>query len=165
MPPIKSGFAPKCRILTSHQTQTTFETWKETLLFNLTLEGTFEFLLEDGFKWKSVTVANRGLEPDVGEHALTAKQKAAILSMLLGTIAGFAPVISRQYITQEALSLSDIFHRLRIFYGFRKSGALILDLSTFHQEEGESHEALWERFHAFTMDNLLHPSDGLKHLN
>lgn len=165
MPPIKSGFAPKCRILTSNETQGSFETWKETLLFNLTLEGTFEFLLDDGYKWKTVSENNRGLEADVGENAKTAKQKAAILSMLLGTIAGYAPVISRQYITQEALSLSDIWHRLRIFYGFRKSGALILDLSTFHIDEGESYEALWERLHAFTMDNLLHPADGLRHLN
>ena len=165
MPPIKSGFAPRCRILTPTESQSSFETWKETLLFNLTLDGTFEFLLEDGFKWKSISVDNRGLQAGTGEDKMTAKQKAAILSLLLGTIAGYASVISRQYITQEALSLSDIWHRLRIFYGFRKSGALILDLSTVHLEEGESYEALWERFHAFTMDNLLSPADGLRHLN
>jgi hypothetical protein len=165
MPPIKSGFAPRCRILTPTESQSSFETWKETLLFNLTLDGTFEFLLEDGFKWKSISIDNRGLQAGTGEDKMTAKQKAAILSLLLGTIAGYASVISRQYITQEALSLSDIWHRLRIFYGFRKSGALILDLSTVHLEEGESYEALWERFHAFTMDNLLSPADGLRHLN
>ena len=41
----KSGFAPKCRVLTTNETQGTFDTWKETLIFNLTLDGTFEFLL------------------------------------------------------------------------------------------------------------------------
>ena len=165
MPPIKSGFAPKCRVLTSDETPESFENWKETLLFNLTLDSTFEFLLEDGLKWQPISVENRGLTADSGEHGKTAKQKAAILSMLLGTIASYAPVISRQFITEEALSLSDIWSRLRIRFGFRKSGGLILDLSTLHLEEGESYEGLWERLHAFTMDNLLRPNDGLKHLN
>ena len=79
------------------------------MLFNLTLDGTFEFLLEEDFKWKSVTTANRGLVDDTSEdNKKTARQKAAILSLLLGTIAVYAPVISRQFITQEALSLAEI---------------------------------------------------------
>ena len=164
MPP-KSGFAPKVRVLSPNETQSSFEIWKETLLFNLTIDGTFEFLLADDVKWKSIHTQNRGLAAGPGSDGQSAKQRAAILQMLLGTIASYAPVISRQYVTKEALSLDDIWHRLRIFYGFRKSGALILDLPQFHLEEGESHEALWERFHAFAMDNLLQPSDGLKHLS
>ena len=163
----KSGFAPKCRVLTANETSGTFETWKDILLFNLTLDGTFEFLLEEGFKWEPVSTNNRGLKDDTGSAAdkKTGKQKAAILNLLLGTIAGYAPVISRQFITQEALGLAEIWHRLRIHYGFRKSGALILDLPSVHLEEGESYESLWERLHAFTMDNLLQPSDGLQHLH
>ena len=131
-------------------------------MLNLTLDGSFDFILEDNFTWQAISVANRGLEavPD----GLTARQKAALLTLFLGTVAGYAPVISRQYITQEACSLSDIWHRLRIRFGFRKSGALILDLASFQLEEGESYEALWERLHAFTMDNLMDPADGLKHL-
>lgn len=74
-------------------------------------------------------------------------------------------MISRQFITEEALCLQDIWHPLRIYYGFRKSGALILDLPAFSLEEEESHEALWERMYASMLDNLLRSSDGLKHLN
>ena len=98
MPP-KSGFAPKVRVLQQNETQGTFDTWKETLLFNLSLEGTFEFILDDEFKWKGHTHENRGLREDSGSDGLTAKQKATTLSMLLGTIASYAPVISRQFIT------------------------------------------------------------------
>ena len=138
-----------------------------TLLFNLTLDGTFEFLLDDTVSWRNNETPNRGFTDDVTgdkESMKTGKQKAAILKLLLGTIAGYAPVISRLYITQEALSLNDIWHRLRIFYGFRKSGALILDLHTYQLEEGESPEGLWERLYAFVMDNLLQPADALLHL-
>lgn len=168
MPP-KSGFAPKCRTLTSNETPGSFENWKDTLIFNLTIDNSFEFLLDDEMKWRSGKVTNRGFTNDGNEvedaaARKTAKQKAAILKMMLGTIAGFAPVISRKFITEEALSFNDIWTRLRIFYGFRKSGGLILDLTSFQLEEDESHESLWERVHAFAMDNLLQPADGLQHL-
>ena len=164
----RSGFAPKCRVLTSTETQGSFETWKEGLIFNLTLDGTFEFLLDEDVVWRSYDTPNRGFQDDTTgtkEQMKTGKQKAAILSLLLGTIAGYAPVISRLYITQEARSLNDIWKRLRIHYGFRKSGALILDLPSFQLEEDESPESLWERMYAFTMDNLLQPSDNISHLN
>ena len=164
----RGGFAPKVRVLTQHETQASFETWKETFLFNLTLDGTFELFLEDDISWGLVDVPHRGLlSDDTGPEASrkTARQKAAILNRLLGSIASYAPVISRQFIIKEALSLDQIWHRLRIFYGFRKSGALILDLTTINMEEGESYEACWEKVYAFFMDNLLSPSDGLKHLD
>ena len=160
------GFAPKVKILTQHETPASLETWKETLLFNLTIDGRFDMFLDDEVTWKSESVANRGLTADAsGENRKTAEQKVVILNRLLGTIASYAPIISRQYITKEAQSLSQIWGRLRIFYGFRKSGGLILDLTSIQLEEGESHEAMWERLYAFLMDNLLSPSDELKHID
>ena len=162
----RGGFAPKIRVLSQNETQASFETWKETLLFNLDLDGTFEIFLGDDVTWEDESSAHRGLRADPAgqEGAKTARQKAAILHRLLGTIASYAPVISRQFITKEALSLDAIWHRLRIFYGFRKSGSLILDLTSLSLEEGESYESLWERIYAFFMDNLLSPSDHLQHL-
>ena len=160
------GFAPKTRVLTQHESQSSLETWKETLLFNLTLDGKFEMFLEDDFTWKSEAEQNRGLKSDTdGENKKTAKQKLALLNRLLGSIASYAPVISRQYIMKEATSLDAIWQRLRIFYGFRKSGGLILDLTSLSLEEGESPEVLWEKIYAFVMDNLLSPADGLQHLD
>ena len=160
------GFAPKLRVLTSAETQATLDVWRETLIFHLILDGSFEEFLEDNFKWKNVAVPERGLQPDATdkENPRTAKQKASSLKLMLQTIASYAPVISREFIVSEALSLDEIWLRLRIHFGFRKSGALILDLMSLHQEEGESYEALWERYHSFVTDNLLQPSDGITHL-
>ena len=161
------GFAPKLRVLTSNETPTTFNAWKETLQFHLTLDGTFEEFLDDDSTWGSVKLPNRGLRADGEEVKLenrkTAKQKAMILKTMLGTIASYAPIISREFVVSEALSLNDIWNRLRIHFGFRKSGSLILDLMSITREEGESYESLWERYHAFITDNLLQPGDKIFH--
>ena len=160
------GFAPKLRVLTSSETQSSLDVWRETLIFHLILDGSFEEFLEDNFKWKNIAVPDRGLQadPTSSEKPRTAKQKASSLKLMLQTIASYAPIISREFIVSEALSLDEIWLRLRIHFGFRKSGALILDLTSLHQEEGESYEALWERYHSFVTDNLLQPSDGITHL-
>ena len=159
------GFAPKLRVLTPTESQSSLDVWRETLLFHLTLDGSFEDFLEEGYTWESIKVNNRGLkaDPETKAHPRTAKQKAQLLKLMLGTIASYAPVISREFIVSEALSLNAIWHRLRIHYGFRKSGALILDLTSIHREEGESYEALWERYHSFVTDNLLQPTDNILH--
>ena len=60
MPPIKGGFAPKCRVLTANENPSSFETWKDALLFHLTLDGMFEFLLEDNLRWGAASTENRG---------------------------------------------------------------------------------------------------------
>ena len=62
--------------------------------------------MEGGFHRKSWT-------SDVGssvasERLQTARQKAAALKLKLGSIATYAPVISRKFITQEATSLNQI---------------------------------------------------------
>lgn len=112
---------------------------------------------------------NCGFQNGEGGYESTrksAQNKARTLKLLLGTIAGYALVISRLFITNEALSLNDIWSSLRIYYGFRKSGSLILELPTFHlNDENESPESLWERMDAFIRDNLLQPDDDLTHLN
>ena len=159
------GFAPKLRVLTPTETQSSLDVWRETLIFHLTLDGSFEEFLEDDFSWGSTKVANRGLTADKNDdpNPKTAKQKASILKLMLGTIASYAPIISREYIVSEATSLNDIWGRLRIHYGLRKSGALILDLTAITREDGESYESLWEKYHAFVTDNLLSPADGIYH--
>ena len=159
-------FAPKTRILTNDESPSSFETWKENLVFNLTIDGSFEEFLVEGFSWSSPSVENRGLINGTGEDTprRTAKQKLAYLNLMLGSIASYAPIISRRFITQEAVSLDAIWSRLRTHFGFRKTGALILDLHNISPEAGESHEALWERLYSFIDDNLLSPNDNIKHL-
>ena len=60
--------------------------------------------LEDNITWQGVNTPNRGFVNDVGGDENTrrlAQNKAQTLKLLLGTIAGYAPVISRLYITNE----------------------------------------------------------------
>ena len=78
------------------------------MLFHLTLDGSFEEFLEDDSQWESAAFALRGLEPDdptKKTDAKTAKQKVRVLNLMLGTIASYAPVISREFIVSEAESL------------------------------------------------------------
>ena len=159
-------FAPKTWILSKEETPSSFETWKENLLFNLTIDGSFSEFLQEGFTWSVHSELNRGLVDDdvATANSRTAQQKAAYLNLMLGSIAGFAPVIRRTFFTQEACSLLDIWSRLRTYYRFRKTGALILDFNTIVMEPGESPESLWERLSSFIDDNLLHPNDHIQHL-
>ena len=159
-------FAPKTWALTKEETPSSFETWKENLLFNLTIDGSFNEFLAEGFTWKAPTVLNRGLRDDEGDgqNKRTAAQKVLCLNMMLGSIAGYAPIIRRTFFTNEACSLHDIWSRLRTYYHFRKTGALILDYEALVPDPGESHESYWERLSAFVDDNLLSPTDNIKHL-
>ena len=159
-------FAPKTWVLTKEETPSSFETWKENLLFNLTIDGSFsEFLAED-FKWSPPSVLNRGLVDDTtqGQNSRTAAQKVAYLNLMLGSIAGYAPIIRRTFFTQDACSLHDIWSRLRTYYHFRKTGALILDYESITLEAGETYESFWERLSCFIDDNLLNPNDHINHL-
>ena len=121
-------FAPRPWILSKEETPSSFETWKENLLFNLTVDGSFSEFLQEGYTWSPPSVLHRGLVDDEAATAnsRTALQKEAYLNLMLGSIAGFAPVIRRTYFMQEACSLHDIWSRLRTYYRFRKTGALIL---------------------------------------
>jgi hypothetical protein len=158
-------FAPKTWVLTKEETPSSFETWKENLIFNLVIDGSFVEFLREGFTWSSPSVLHRGLVDDGDiDNKRTAQQKAAYLSLMLGSIAGYAPIVRRSFFTQEATSLHDIWSRLRTYYHFRKTGALILDFPTLVLESGESHESFWERLSSFLDDNLLSPNDHMKHL-
>ena len=77
-------FTPKPRVLTKDETPATYETWREVLLFNLAMDGSFDEILEDGFSWGSMSLQNRGLTATV--DGATAKQKATSLQFLLGTL-------------------------------------------------------------------------------
>ena len=158
-------FAPKPTKLEGEPTPTELETWINNLVFNLTIDGNFEEFLEEGFNWSSPSVANRGLVADNAQtpNARTAKQKAAYLDRMLGSISAYAPVISKRFITHEATSLNEIWDRLRTRFGCRKTGSLILDLAAFTTDSDESHEALWERILSFVENNLILSSDKIKH--
>ena len=160
-------FAPKPTVLQGEPTPTQLEAWINNMIFNLTVDGSFEEFLAEGFTWSPSTVVNRGLIDDENGPAQsrrTARQKVAYLNLMLGSIHSYAPVISKRFITEEAQSLNEIWDRLRTRFGCRKTGGLILDLASISLEPEESYEGLWERVLSFVEGNLLLVSDKIQHM-
>ena len=159
--------APKQWQLTKIETITSYESWRQNLIYVLSLDKNFVPFLDA--TWQKQTTANprRGLTDDgtaVPEaKRLTAAQKNAHLDLLLGQIANFCPVISRNSIVKHSTSLNDIWQKIRQHYGFQSTGAHFLDLATIHLQPDERPEDLFQRLMAFFEDNLLSVHGGLTH--
>jgi hypothetical protein len=87
--------------------------------------------LIDGVTWlkKTTTAPLRGFENDADTvpeaHRRTAEQKAAQLELVLGQIANYYPVISRNTIVKNSTSLSAIWQDIRAHFGFQFTGGHI----------------------------------------
>lgn len=161
--------APKQWQLTRIETVSSFESWRANLVYTLSLDNNFAPFLVDGFTWqkKSNIHPNRGLAndgADVQEAArLTAAQKSARLDLLLGYIANYCTVISRNAIIKGSTSLGSIWQLIRQHYGFQNNGARFLDLAEIKIQTDERPEDLYQRFMAFFEDNLLTTTCGINH--
>ena len=154
MAEIKSALVAKQRVLVEGENEPLFNSWHQSFMFHLVVDSKFSRFTDpdDLGKWKAITVKNRGYTDDPtpadgGPRAdinMTAVQKSAILRVIIGSIATFAPVINSKFITEQATSLDDIFNRLRSHFGFRPTGARILELSQFSLLPSESYNTLWE---------------------
>ena len=133
-------------------------------------DARFAPFLRPGVTWKktSRSSANRGLSNDgdtvpEGER-LTAAQKVVILDrMMLGQIANYCPIISRNSIVKNSTSLDSIWQAIRLHFGLQHTGAQFLDFADIRQESGEKPEDLYQRFVAFIGDNLLVQGCGITH--
>ena len=161
--------APKQWSLTKHETITSFEAWRHNLQYTLSLDPNFAPYLIDGVTWskKTTTAPLRGLEDDAEPipeaQRRTAAQKATQLELLLGQIANYCPVISRNTIVKNSTSLSTIWQAIRAHFGFQSTGAHFLDFNDIHLEPDERPEDLYQRLVSFVEDNLLKANDGVRH--
>ena len=134
--------APKQWPLTTNETLNSFKNWKENLVYTLSLDKSFAPFLKNGVTWqKQSTVApTRGLTDDAAgtQNALTAAEKCATLNLMLGQIANYATIISRNHI-----SLNDIWDKIRQHYGFHTTGSRFLDLSSIRLQPSERPEDLY----------------------
>ena len=159
--------APKQWQLTKIETITSYESWRQNLIYVLSLDKNFVRFLDA--TWQKQTAANPrwGLTDDgtaIPEaQRLTAAQKNAHLDLLLGQIANFCPVISRNSIVKHSTSLNDIWQKIRQHYGFQSTGAHFLDLASIRLQPDERPEDLFQRLMAFFEDNLLSVHRGLTH--
>ena len=159
----------KQRSLNANETINSFENWKHSILFFISDDPKLARFVDrdDLGVWGAYTEEHRGFTDDentvAADKRMTRHQKSLKLSVLLGSIANHAQVISHTFITRQALSVDDIFNRLCAYYGFRKTGSLIAGALDFKLEPMESKEALWERIYTFLEGNLLTKSSGIRH--
>ena len=161
--------APKQWSLTKVETITSFEAWRQNLQYTLSLDPNFAGFIIDGFVWQKKTNAQplRGFVDDGEEVAeanrRTAAQKCTHLDLMLGQIANYCPVISRNTIIKNSTSINNIWQSIRLHFGFQSTGGHFLDFNNIHLEANERPEDLYQRLASFVEDNLLHAGGNISH--
>ena len=161
--------APKQWCLTKVETVTSFESWRQNLQYVLALDPNFATLLQEQTSWKKKSRNDpyRGFEDDGDDvpegKRKTAAQKVTILELMLGQIANYCPVISRNTIVKNSTSISNIWQSIRLHYGFQSTGAHFLDLAEIRHEPNERPEDLFQRITAFIDDSLITKDSGITH--
>ena len=161
--------APKQWCLTKTETIVSFESWRQNLVYTLSLDANFAQFLVAGVTWGKKTKADplRGLKddptsvPDASRR--TAAQKLNHLELMLGQIANFCPIISRNTIVKNSTSIDGIWQTIRLHFGFQSTGGHFLDFAEIHLEPDERPEDLYQRLTAFIEDNLLTKDNGISH--
>ena len=167
----ESGYAPKQWVLTKHETRQSYEAWKNNLLSRLSLTKNNKPFLKKGVTWSAdlPDVQHRGFEDDaepVPEAArISAEDKSDNLERMLGQIANYCPVISRNSIVKSSTCLNDIWAKIREHYGIQLTGTHFLGLTELKQEPDESVEDLFQKITAFMEDNLLQAGSKITHHN
>ena len=161
--------APKQWSLTKQETITSFEAWRQNLQYILSLDRNFAGFLADGVTWlkKSPGSPGRGLQDDPESvpqaSRRTAQQKCTHLELMLGQIANYCPVISRNTIVKNSTSMNSIWQAIRLHFGFQSTGAHFLDFNNITLAPAERPEDLYQRLMSFIEDNLLLANGSISH--
>ena len=114
--------APKQWCLTESETLNTFKNWKENLCYTLSLDPAFKPFLADDVTWRKSTdpAPSRGFTDTSQTDAegtvtvtATKESKCATLNLMLGQIANYCTVISRNQIIKNSTSLNNIWDTIR----------------------------------------------------
>ena len=154
--------------ITREETITSYEGWRQNLIYTLSLDPNFAPFLVKGVTWnKRGAAANRGMVTDgdaVPEaQRKTAEQKVTQLEFMLGQIANFCPILTRSTIDKNSTSLNSIWQAIRLHFHFQSSGGHFLDFADIQLKSGERPEDLYQRLIAFIEDNLLTEDGGISH--
>ena len=82
---------------------------------------------------------------------------------MLGQIANFCPVISRNTIMKNSTSVKSIWQAKRAHFGFQSTGARFLDFASIKLDVDECPEDLFQRLMFFIKDNLLIANSSITH--
>ena len=81
---------------------------------------------------------------------------------MLGQIANYCPVISRNTLVKNSTSIQSVWNTIRAHFGFQITGAHFLDFANLHLEADERPEDLYQRLMAFVEDTLVR-ANNLSH--
>ena len=84
-----------------------------------------------------------------------------MLELMLGQIANYCTIISRNTIVKNSTSINEIWQSIRLHYGFQTTGGHILDFTTIRLNPDERPEDLFQRLMSFIEDNLLRQGGGI----
>ncbi|XP_068752665.1 uncharacterized protein [Montipora capricornis] len=161
--------APKQWSLSSNETITSIEAWENNLKYILSLDPNFADFLTDGSSWGKKTNATplRGFSNDPESvptaRRRTAAQKVTHLEMMLGQIANYAPIISRNSIVKNSTSISGVWQSIRQHYGLQLTGSRFLDFANISLKPEQRPEDLFQTLTDFIEHNLLTRSSGITH--
>ena len=129
-------------ILTKSETISSFEVWRQNLYYTFSLDPNFAPFLAPECSWLKFcktapkrdltddpSTDNAGADIPTGQRR-TAAQKAAHLELMLGQIANFCPIIARNTIVKNYVSIDSIWQAIRLHFGFQTTGSHFLDFCT-----------------------------------
>ena len=171
---------PKVRCLTTKETLSTLETWRQTVIYGLRLNADFRPYLNEGARFgkKSKARPYRELNDDVKVEKVTVNEveqelvtvvkskedKIVDVDLMLEQIANYATNIPRYDITRDSASVSEVWQKIRQYYNIQQAGSLLNDVWNVKREYEESPQALFGRMKQLYNDNLL-TTDGLIHVD
>ena len=123
-----SNRVPKQWSLTTNKSISSIEAWENNLRYILSLDPNFVTFLTDGATWQKKTNASplRGFTDDSEEvptiQRRAAAQRVTHLEMMLGQVANYAPIISRNTIVRNSSSINGVWQAIRQHYGFQSTG-------------------------------------------
>ena len=136
-------------------------------MYTLSLDKNFVPYLTLKWAKKSKGAPSRDFvdDPNTVDEAVrkTKEQKSAALDLMLGQIANFCPIISRNTIIKNSTSLDQIWQVIRLHFGFQSSGGHFLDFNDIRLLPDEKPEDLYQRLMAFIEDNLIKAEGGITH--
>lgn len=120
--------APKQWCLGKNETINSFENWKQNILYTLSLDQNFAPFLVGNVQWQKKSKASPSRDftndgEDIPERIRkTKEQKSNLLDLLLGQIANYCPLISRNTIVRNSTSIEQVWQTIRLHYGFQTTG-------------------------------------------
>ena len=146
--------------LSEDESLTSFEDWKNNLVFYLNQEKTFAALLKSDATWTKTS------DDDASRGRVDA-DGLFILNNFLGVIAGLAPPLLHGDIIDDTTKLDDIFNFIRTYYQFAPSEATFIKFASIKREitngNIERPVHLYLRMRQFIRDNLLLSSGKITH--